>query len=166
MRPSDWQTQMRNDDHPAGIGVRRLGSALWAWRNECVRRNLVRATGCSVPPRDIRWIQRPQPAPGWGRFSGLWRGRDSRAVGCRPNRATAGLARADCPIIAGGPLVLQHEPFGPRAGQTPESREVRAIAPGLVERDRHRFSTCWACRLLFRRERIKQEIQVCSRSHG
>jgi hypothetical protein len=68
MGPSDGQTQTRNDDHPAGLGVRRSDSALWAWWNECVRRNLVRATGCSVPPRDIRWIQRPQPAPGWGRF--------------------------------------------------------------------------------------------------
>jgi hypothetical protein len=61
MGPSDGQTQTRNDDHPAGLGVRRSDSALWAWWNECVRRNLVRATGCSVPPRDIRWIQRPQP---------------------------------------------------------------------------------------------------------
>src|ERR1700726_3096719 len=43
-------------DHPAGLGVRRSGLALWAWRNECVRRILVTATGCSVPPRDIRWI--------------------------------------------------------------------------------------------------------------
>ena len=38
-----------HDDHPAGLGMGRSGSVFWAWRNECVRRNLVRATGCPVP---------------------------------------------------------------------------------------------------------------------
>ena len=56
--------------------------------------------------------------------------------------------------------ILEHEPFGPRAGLTSEGRKIRSIGPGLVESERHRLPAGGAMGLVFRAERIKQKILV------